>query len=767
MEFCSKLMLKFLFWTVLMSSQVMAQSAAIQGIITDGDTPLELVTVGIQGTEKGVNTDATGFFKIDNLAAGSYKLAISSLGYKTQVKTINLADGEQKKLASITLKEDLLDMEEVVISGTMRESYISVSPIKVEVITSKYLEKTSMPTNLVESIALINGVQEVVACGVCYTNSISINGLPGAYTAILIDGSPLYGSLSSVYGLNGIPRQMIERIEVIKGPSSTLYGSEAMAGVINVITKDPSLSPKLSVDLMATSHMEVFGNITWAQKGKVANGFIGLNSAYINGYDDFNSDGFGDNINLDRYSFFTKWDFKRKSKKKLSVSAKVYYEDRRNGVESYIRDRAYQTLRGSDSIYGESIYTQRIELLGTYEFNKAKDAKLDFSFSHHLQDSYYGDAFYKANQQIGFLNFTKFKKWKNHEILLGAATKVQFYDDNTSATSSIATGKLKNNPERQFIPGVYVQDEWHLSEKWTQLAGIRLDHYGEHGLITSPRLSYKFKPGKSTTFRVNAGTGFRVVNLFTEDHAFVTGQREVIIQEDIKPEKSVNGSLNINHLFTLGESQGSFDVDVFYSYFTNKIIPDYEQKGKILYQNTKGFAQSAGLGISWNHSLKNGLSWNFGMTLQQSEEVEKNEFGGSNRQPIFYTSSWSANAVVNYSIKNTKFDLAYSASFYGPMFLPEVFDLNAEGQPLGMPRPGKSDPFALHNFQVNKKMKDGKWKAYFGVQNIFNYRQKYSPLVAFDDPNTNPGFSPFFDTAYAFSPIHGREWYVGLSFTLL
>ena len=115
----------------------------------------------------------------------------------------------------------MFGLDEVVVSGTLKESYVTASPVKVEVITDDLLEKTTNPVNLVKALNLINGVQEVVSCGVCYTNNISVNGLPGQYTAILIDGSPIYGNLASVYGLNGIPRQAIDRIEVIKGPNST------------------------------------------------------------------------------------------------------------------------------------------------------------------------------------------------------------------------------------------------------------------------------------------------------------------------------------------------------------------------------------------------------------------------------------------------------------------------------------------------------------------------------------------------------------------
>jgi outer membrane receptor for ferrienterochelin and colicins len=188
------------------------------------------------------------------------------MGYKSYFKEIEIKNNESINVGEIGLNEDIFGLNEIVVTGTMKETYIANSPIKVDIITSKYLEKTTSPTNLVEAISMVNGVQEVVACGVCFTNNISINGLPGPYTAVLVDGAPMFGNLASVYGLNGIPTTVIDRFEVIKGPSSTLYGSAAVAGVINIITKKPEDQPLFALDLMGTSHLESFGNLSFSPK---------------------------------------------------------------------------------------------------------------------------------------------------------------------------------------------------------------------------------------------------------------------------------------------------------------------------------------------------------------------------------------------------------------------------------------------------------------------------------------------------------------------
>ena len=120
----------------------------------------------------------------------------------------------------------------------MKESFLSVSPVKVDVVTQKFLKKVAT-ANVMEVIENVNGLQKQINCGVCGTNDIHINGMEGPYTLVLINGMPIMSSLSTVYGLNGIPTSLIKQIEIIKGPSSTLYGTEAVAGVINILTKDP------------------------------------------------------------------------------------------------------------------------------------------------------------------------------------------------------------------------------------------------------------------------------------------------------------------------------------------------------------------------------------------------------------------------------------------------------------------------------------------------------------------------------------------------
>lgn len=753
-----KSLISTIFAVCSISSLSIAQQATLTGTARSEGEPMLFANVALLETNFGTSTDENGFFELNDIPAGTYQLLISAIGYRKLQQKITVGANETLDLGVLELQEDVLGLQEVVVTGTMKETFISDSPIKVDVITARYLEKNTSPVSIVEGVTLVNGVQEVVACGVCFTNSISINGLPGPYTAVLMDGTPMYGSLASVYGLNGIPTMIIDRFEVIKGPSSTLYGSEAVAGVINIITKDPAKQPIFSVDIMGTSHLESFGNVAFAPKIGKFNGYVGLNYAYINDFDDRNEDGFGDVVNLDRLSAFTKWTLNRKDGKKFTLAGKYYYEDRRNGVEAFLKNRAYRDVRGSTSIYGESIYTNRVELFGTYELPTEEHFKLDYSFSNHLQDSYYGADYYEATQRIAFTNFIWNKILGKHDVLLGLTGRYQFYDDNTVAT--VTNGQ--NQPDEQVIAGLFAQDEWQVADKVTLLAGSRFDYYKKHGLIFAPRLNIKYKPATYTTLRANFGTGFRIVNLFAEDHAFVTGQRTVEIVEELQPERSYNGSLNLNHIYILGDGQGSLDIDAFYTYFTNKIIPNYDEPGKIIYANTDGHAISRGIGLGINHQFGIPVVVNIGVNVQKVTQTEPDDAGIFQTFNVNFAPEWSSVSTINYEWKKPKLTFAYTLRLTGSMALPEVYDLNSEGQPIPHPRPTRSEPFAFQNIQLTKEFPKQNIQLYIGIQNLFNYVQPYSPLVGYNDPTTMPGFSTYFDTAYAYAPIHGRELYVGV-----
>jgi len=741
-----------------------AQLTNVNGVVKSESGTLGYASVSLLNSENGVIADGNGYFEIEIDLSKDNNLLISYIGHVSKKISLTNKNLNFNNLI-VYLEEDINGLNEIVVTGTLKDEYVTESPVKVNVITAKKINSflPSAGTNITKIVQLINGAQEVIACGVCYTNSISINGLEGPYTSVLMDGIPMYGNLASVYGLNGIPNMIIDRLEIVKGPSSTLYGSEAVAGVINIITKNPKDQPFISLDVQATSHLESYLNMAVTNKIGKTTGYFGVNWDRKNDYDDYNNDGFGDDINLDRISLFNKWNINRKSKKQFIISSRYYFEDRRNGVQEFLKKGNYKNLRGSEKIYGESIYTYRFELFGKYEFDFIEDFEVNYSYSKHNQNSYYGSDYYVAKQDIFFTQFTLSKKYNKHDFLYGLSLKNNLYDDNTIATEKVVDGDIRNNASNQFIPGLLVQDQFKPSDKISLVGGLRLDHFKDHGLIFAPSFHIKYNPGQWLAFRLNVGTGFRLVNLFTEDHAFVTGQREVKIVEELQPEKSKSLILNTNYFYTGFNGSGNFDIDLFYTYFSNKIIPNYDIQKYITYQNSEGYSYSKGVSGAWNHSFLNGIAF----TLNFNHQVVKYTENNNNIKTMLdmeHSPRWTAGLNIKFPINNS-WSINTSSNYVGVMQLPEVFDILNNGQISEISRPRKSKPFSLHNLNINGKLSN-KNEVYFGILNIFNFRQKESPLVAYNDPNYNKGFSPFFDTSYAYAPNHGIEVFVGYKFNL-
>ena len=741
-----------------------AQLTNVNGVVKSESGTLGYASVSLLNSENGVIADGNGYFEIEIDLSKDNTLLISYIGHVSKKISLTNKNLNFNNLI-VYLEEDINGLNEIVVTGTLKDEYVTESPVKVNVITAKKINSflPSAGTNITKIVQLINGAQEVIACGVCYTNSISINGLEGPYTSVLMDGIPMYGNLASVYGLNGIPNMIIDRLEIVKGPSSTLYGSEAVAGVINIITKNPKDQPFISLDVQATSHLESYLNMAVTNKIGKTTGYFGVNWDRKNDYDDYNNDGFGDDINLDRISLFNKWNISRKSKKQFIISSRYYFEDRRNGVQEFLKNGNYKNLRGSEKIYGESIYTYRFELFGKYEFDFIEDFEVNYSYSKHDQNSYYGSDYYVAKQDIFFTQFTLSKKYNKHDFLYGLSIKNNLYDDNTIATEKVINGDILNNASNQFIPGLLVQDQFKSSDKISLVGGLRLDHFKDHGLIFAPSFHIKYNPGQWLAFRLNVGTGFRLVNLFAEDHAFVTGQREVKIVEELQPEKSKSLILNTNYIYTGFNGSGNFDIDLFYTYFSNKIIPNYDIQKYIIYQNSEGYSYSKGVSGAWNHSFLNGIAF----TLNFNHQVVKYTENNNNIKTMFdmeHSPRWTAGLNIKFPLNNT-WSINTSSNYVGIMQLPEVFDMKNNGQISEISRPQRSKPFSIHNVNINGKLSN-KNEVYFGILNIFNFRQKESPLVAYNDPNYNKGFSPFFDTSYTYAPNHGIEVFVGYKFNL-
>ncbi len=622
------------------------------------------------------------------------------------------------------------------------------SIIPIEVYSSAFLRKSNT-NNIFDSVAMINGVKPQLNCSVCNTGDIHINGMEGPYTLMLIDGMPIVSSLSTVYGLSGIPSNLVDRIEVIKGPADATYGAEAMGGIINVITKNPLTSPKLSLDYSSSSDAEL--NLDLATSFKInpkISSLLSLNHFYFGNRIDLNKDNFTDTPLQHRISVFNKWNFKRNKNKKASLGLRYYYEDRFGGELNWNKKH-----RGSDQIYGESIYTNRVEAFALYDLPTSENITTLWSYNYHYQDSYYGDTSFLAEQQVFFGQIQWLKKLGKHQLNSGFTIKLTSYDDNTVATeTNPATSSLQN----RNLYGAFLQDEWQISKSNALLLAYRLDYDNQHGAIHSPRLAWKFNPNENHTFRASFGKGFRVVHVFTEDHAALTGSRDVVISEDLKPEESYNVFANYLTKIPIGDSKISIDLSSFYSYFTNKIIGDFDtDPDKILFTNLDGHAISKGLSLNMDLLWSSPLKINLGLTYMDVYQKSDNE-----KIQQLHAPKWSGIYNLSYYFSNN-WIADFTGQFYGPMRLPILEnDFRPEYSPF----------FTLANIQVRKQFKH--FEIYAGVKNLLNFRPK-NPIIRPNDPfdqqvddaASNPNHYTF-DTTYGYAPMQGIRSFIGVKWEL-
>jgi len=720
-------------------------------------------TITYKDSSQSLVSDEHGRFSI--YPSEKQSLLITAIGFKEKEYIIGAKDR-----FIILLSPLQKELDAVVITGTMRAVRKSESPIAVEVYTPQFLKKNPSPS-IFESLQNVNGVRPQLNCSVCNTGDIHINGLEGPYTMVTIDGMPIVSSLASVYGLFGIPTQLIDRIEIVKGPASGLYGSEAIGGMINIITKSPEKAPVFTGNVMTTSWLEHTVDLgTKFKVGKKAVSLLGINYYnYLNPLDK-NNDQFTDVTLQHRVSIFNKLSFKRKHNRVATLAGRYFTENRWGGEM-----RWNKSFSGTDSIYGETISTKRWELIGNYQLPVKEKMMFSFSTTGHKQDSYYGAIPYFGKQRIAFGQLTWDKQaGASHNLLLGSAVRYNFYDDNSTATLDTLSGN--NQPDKYIIPGIFVQDEWKLNESHSLLSGLRYDYHPIHKSILTPRIAWKWTMKNNQVFRLNAGTGFRVVSLFTEEHAALTGARAVEIKESLNPERSFNINLNYSKYFAFKGVTLNIDASTWYSHFSNQIIPDYDtDPNKIIYENLKGYSASKGVTLNLELNIGHRFKSLFGATVQDVSKVEKDDAGKRIKTLPVLTEKWSGTWALTYVFPGAGITIDYTGNMYGPMRLPLLSAIN--------PRPGFSPVWSIQNIQLTKRINNS-IEFYGGVKNLLNWTPaKNTPFIIarandpFDknvkyDGNgkilatpDNP-YALSFDPTYVYAPNQGIRLFAGMRMTI-
>lgn len=767
---------------------------------------LPYVNIYIKGTNTGTLADASGHFKLAHLPEGKNIIVAEFLGYKSQEKEVYMKEGKALNLF-FELEEDVLHLEQVVVTGTRTKHFIKDVPVRTEVITAKGIESKNA-CNLYQALEGTPGVRVENQCQSCSFSMVRMQGLGAEHTQVLINGQPMYSGLASVYGLQQLSTVDIDKIEVVKGAGSALYGSGAIAGAINIITKEPGLEPSTTIDLQGGSHktnkLDISSSIR-NEKGNIGltvfaqrynEGAIDETGAGSTPEEVKKKDGVSDRVltSLSNIGFGVYIDKLFFKDDKLSIHGKTVFEKREGGI----MDDDYYRNPLTDGT--ENITTDRYE--ASLNYNKKIKTKSEINFSlayvnhqrNATSDAYlndylatHGDSVpdlremrpYLANENSFSSTLSFNSNVGKHSFILGLQS---FYDqleesgmyvvvDPSNPYLGQSYRSLADKSAMEF--GVFAQDEWAISRKWMIVPGIRFDyhHSGEEytadqqvfqnnsfpktnfkETAINPRLAIKYELSDKITLRANAGTGFRAPYGFSEDLHLCSGSPRVWKSSELNAEKSVSYNFSADYY---GKS-----IRVSSNFFRTNL------KDKIGFTDADSDVASLGYDYQWENiddafvqgvelsilanAAKN-LDLGLDITYNQGEYRHAREdwVGTAYEASSKYISrfpSTTANLKLEYSPKSWTF--ALTSSYQGTMYI-DYFNNDIDPTLGDLSKIKKTDPFMLFNARLSKSINI--FKLYAGVNNLFNYVQDERHLD---------------DAAFMYAPVYGTMFYAGISINI-
>lgn len=648
--------------TGVRANELNKSDANIVGHVIDKKTKehLSYVTVALKGTTIGTVTDATGHYFLKNLPEGEFTLEVTSIGYKTESRKVVLKKGKTLE-ENFEIEEDAIALDGVVVSANRNETARRLAPTLVKVMSPKLFESTNSHT-LSQGLVFQPGVRVETDCQNCGYSQVRINGMDGKYTQILIDSRPIFSALAGVYGLEQIPASMIERVEVVRGGGSALFGSSAIAGTINIITKEPIRnSGSFAHTLSNFNGSGSFDNNTALNLSLVSSD--NKMGAYIYGQNrhrsawDSNGDGFSELPKLKNQTIGVNAYYKTGTYSKLNMEYHHMEEFRRGGSRldlpphiaedpdlngsgeaGLVEQLRHSINTGSlkftaftpDQKHSFNIYAsaQNIERESYYS---AYGETTDFTGVVGAQYMYHFDKFlFMPSDLTGGLEF-------NHDNLKDRATDMQKYRDSALKEDPTATGdrlqqlidKYTPDPLNQIvnISSAYLQNEW-KTERWSFLIGGRVDKNSiMNHAIFSPRANVRYNPTEDVNIRVSYAEGFRAPQAFDEDlHISNVGGELVSIvrAKDLKEERShsFNASVDWYHLF--GSIQTNLLVEGFYTKLTDPFIltapvEDPNGSGYLIQTRVNGSgAKVFGGTVEGRVAYRDKVQLQAGITLQRS-----------------------------------------------------------------------------------------------------------------------------------------------------
>ncbi len=760
-----------LLYICLLAMQPQAQAASIKGKIEGSGKALEYATVVLNDTII-TYSDQNGAFEFEDVEIGSSIIEFSYLGFATKSQTVNILSQDQVIKLDIILEEDRMIFDEIVVTGTKTFKRQTESAIIVNVLGKKTLDNVQA-CNLSEGLRFQPGLRIETDCQTCNYTQLRMNGLAGGYSQILINGRPIFSPLTGLYGLEQVPVNMIDKIEVIRGGGSSLYGSSAVGGTVNVLTRIPDRNgftinkTYQNINGQANDFM-LAGNGTVINKVGNAGVSLFLNHRNREFYD-HNDDNFSEIPAIENNSLGLNAFFLPSQNHKIELSLSHLYEYRYGG--EMIDKAAHLALQSEERTHHVTMGSLDYQ----WNFNNGKSALIAYgAWQQTLRDHYtgifpdeepaieahlsfppYGNSLTNT-YQVGFqLNHTLNSFFSGRNVLtIGSEYVVDSTFDEIQAYNYLIDQETRDL-------GLFLQSDWEIMPRLNLLSGIRFDRHNlVDKIIPSPRISLLYKLLNNTQLRLGYGTGFRAPQAFDTDlHIAFSGGgiSRVIIDPELEAETSESFNASINFDKPTDDWVAGFTVEGFYTRLNNTFIlqPIGEDEfGELFEKRNDQGATVQGITLELRANYKRKVQIETGFTFQSSEfenEVQYIDELPGLRQFIRTPNQYG---FANLSLTpNEKFNANLNYVFTGPMILPHF---------AGAPNQGVDELFTSPSFsELNFKLgyqilqwKKTKLEVYGGVKNLFNSYQDRFDIGKNRDSN------------FVYGPSQPRIFFAGLRWNM-
>ncbi|MFA6151602.1 MAG: TonB-dependent receptor plug domain-containing protein [Chitinophagaceae bacterium] len=736
---------------LLFSTTLSAQTikGKLFGTTDNGKEILPGGTVLWIGTTIAATANENGVFELSSEGITDKRIVATEQGFKTD--TIIIGD---KTYVSVILRKSENELKSVTVTDS-RAAYLSSNTIKTEVINQRELSKAAC-CDLAGCFGTQASVQPQTTNVVTNAQELRILGLSGVYNQVLFDGLPMIQGLTYTYGISTYPGTVVDNIYVSKGTTSVLQGYESISGQINLESKQPDKAERIYLNGYVNSFGEMHLNVNVASalgKKKKWHSLLALHTVQPAGKTDGNKDGFLDLPQLTRYMIYNKWRYGNDKAKGLStqIGLRLVNEKRTGGQMNFNPE----TDKGSTTVYGQSVQYIQPEAYAktTYRLSDKNAIMLALSGFYHDQQSWFGTTNYTATQYNAYINLQHEWQWyRRHSLKYGLSYRYQNLTENISFSGN-PTGKTFAGmyTTKLSVPGAFAENTFHWrDDKIVLITGARLDQHQVWGKYFTPRTMLKYVLHRNHTLRASAGSGWRQVNLFSEQNNLLTGSRDVIFAETLKPESAVNWGLSHTYTFEAGKKvSGTLSADFYSTHFSNQFFPDYDtDPTKAIIKNFEGISWSNGLQVEASFiffkQLEFRTAYNYLDVYRRENKVKVTlPFNPRNR----------AMAAISYRTKNNQWQADANAHWFDKMRLP-----NTQNSPVEYRRPSYSVPYATLNVQLTYRIK--KLELYGGCENVANYRQA-KPIISAENP-----FGKYFDLSSVWGPTRGREFYFGVRYSV-